>query len=115
LAISQEGKENFLSVGEKLKKFQMLEFSYLIDQSLNFISNTHFLQKTNPDPSHNPSHNPSHSQSHNHSQSQQLERPSMREHDKSLGIESNFRKDSQEEELDLMCTEDITLPLPLPM
>lgn len=45
LLISREGSENFLKASIKLKKFQIMELSLVVDECLQFVSDMTFLKE----------------------------------------------------------------------
>ena len=45
LMISKEGNESFLKISQKLKDFQIMEFSLVIDECLKFVGDMGFIKE----------------------------------------------------------------------
>lgn len=97
LLISREGSESFLKASLKLKQFQIMELSLVVDECLQFVSDMGFLKER--------------VRNGEASKSASRSRQSIA-HRVSLGIESLKPKS---EEIDLLCDEDITVTFPLPL
>ena len=96
LLIAREGSHNFIKASERLKKFQTMELSLVLDECISFISDHQFIKAGSTI---------------SRSEKPQLNSHSKPEHGISLGIES---LQGRTDEIDLLCDEEISFALPMP-